>query len=228
MNWTPLFSEITESSVWDEPKHVRLAWITFLAKKDYVSHTYETNQYLLAKAANITVEEAEDAIRVLMAPDKRSRSQANEGRRIELVEGNLYRILSGERYVDKMRQAKKREADKQRMREKRGKATEATVAKTEEPTSEWGIQYGIELPESLRTPGCIGAVRIWMKHKQEQGEPYGPTSLKVALAKWADEFEPQELSLAIRESIANNWKGVFKSEPRMAAPERDASIPNLG
>ena len=33
-SWTPLFSNIIDSSVWRESKETRLVWITLLAKKD--------------------------------------------------------------------------------------------------------------------------------------------------------------------------------------------------
>ena len=98
MNWTPLVSEITESSVWDEPHHVRLAWITILAKKDYKTHVIETNAYLLGRMARITEEEAQQSLDMLLAPDRRSRNTENEGRRLKRLDGNRYLVLSGERY----------------------------------------------------------------------------------------------------------------------------------
>ena len=230
MSWTPLFAEITESSVWMEPQHVRLAWITFLAKKDYKDHTYETNAYLLAKAANITEAEAEDAIRVLMSPDKKSRSQENEGRRLELIEGNLYRVLSGDRYLEKMRRAKKQLADRERQSNKRAKDKESqfgcAVATMQQSASEWHVAFGLDLPERLQTKGCLGAVKFWLQYKAERGESYKPTGLKTALMRWSDQFSPEELSVSIRESMSNNWKGVFR--PREAVESNGEYIPNNG
>lgn len=86
MTFTKLFSSITESSVWFEPDHVRLAWITMLAMSDRKGRVWASIPGL-AHRARIEVEQAQDAIKRFMEPDKYSRTKENEGRRIAEIDG---------------------------------------------------------------------------------------------------------------------------------------------
>jgi hypothetical protein len=100
MGYTKLFSEIVTSTVWQEPDHVRLTWITLLALKER-NHVANVSIPGLAHAARITVELCEDAIVKLESPDLYSRSKEFEGRRIQRVDGG-YLILNGDKYRKKM------------------------------------------------------------------------------------------------------------------------------
>lgn len=94
--WTPLHQRIVASSVWATPYHVRIAWITLLAVagRDGTAHLTIGG---LARMANIRLEEAADALKVLSEPDADTLTQENEGRRIERVASG-WRLLNWESY----------------------------------------------------------------------------------------------------------------------------------
>lgn len=95
--WAPLWSGIVESSIWDEPDHVRIVFVTMLAMKD-PDHVVRMTAYNIARASRKTETEVLEALKILMSPDtKRVEPQPFEGRRIEKVPDG-YLILNGEYY----------------------------------------------------------------------------------------------------------------------------------
>lgn len=84
--WTPLWSEIVTSSIWEEDLETRVVWITMLAVMDwngYVSGSVSS----MKRLANIENDkECERAIRILESPDKKSPGQPNDGRRIKRLD----------------------------------------------------------------------------------------------------------------------------------------------
>ena len=83
--FTKLESRIIGSTIWTEDDHTRLLWITMLALADrdgYVGASVPG----LASLARIPLESAERAIEKFLSPDRYSRSQEHEGRRIMVSE----------------------------------------------------------------------------------------------------------------------------------------------
>lgn len=105
--YTKLFSEIVESTIWQEPNDCRVLWITLLALKDR-EHVCRATIPYLAKVANLTVQQVEEYLHGFQQPDKYSRSQEHEGRRIEKIEGGWF-ILNGEKYRQKLSQIDRKE-----------------------------------------------------------------------------------------------------------------------
>lgn len=105
-NWTPIFSKLVDSSVWDEPYSVRVLWMTMLALKDR-DHVVRCNEYALHKRGSMPMEDVEAGLRVLESPDKRRPDQEYGGRRIQRVEDG-WLILNGEVYQGAMRVAAER------------------------------------------------------------------------------------------------------------------------
>jgi hypothetical protein len=112
-----LFASITESSLWSEPKEVRLLFVSMLARADQ-SGFVEAAIPGLARLANLTVEETESALQCLMAPDKYSKNADFEGRRIAPVDGG-YLLLNYESYRSKRDEEQRREYMRQYMAEYR-------------------------------------------------------------------------------------------------------------
>ena len=84
--FTKLFSSIVHSTVWREEMHVKVVWVTMLALADrngYVGVSLPG----LADAARVSLEQCEEAIDRLSAPDKYSRTQDHEGRRVAVADG---------------------------------------------------------------------------------------------------------------------------------------------
>lgn len=121
MRYAPLYSEIADSSLWDEPYHVRILFVTMMAKKQADQIVYG-DEYRLKKWANLnSMEEVNDALRVLESPDKLRPGQRFQGRRIERVDGG-WLILNGEKYEELMQKINERARKAQWARENRKKA----------------------------------------------------------------------------------------------------------
>lgn len=117
--YTKLFASIVHSTIWREPAHVRLVWVTMLAIADR-DGVVEASVPGLADVARVTEAEAEQAIHQLSGPDIKSRSKALDGRRIVEVDGG-WRLVNYEHYRDKMNADEQREKSAERMRRKRAR-----------------------------------------------------------------------------------------------------------
>lgn len=121
MNWVPLHRSIVNSSIWQEPLHVCKAFLTIMSQTDQDGICPFKNAKVLASVAVITLDQAEDAMRVLSSPDKKAPGQVNEGRRIEFDPDVGIVVLQWLKYqVDGKRKAA-READRLRQAEHRKK-----------------------------------------------------------------------------------------------------------
>jgi hypothetical protein len=108
--YTKLFSSIVHSSVWREPHHVRLVWVTMLAlanRYGYVGASVPG----LADASRVTLEECEDALRRFQEPDRHSRSQEHEGRRIRAVDRG-WQLLNHEKFREARNSDERREQNR--------------------------------------------------------------------------------------------------------------------
>ena len=112
--YTPLFSSIVTSSIWGEDNDTRILWITMLAMAD-MHGVVDGSVPGLAHVARIPVKACERALKSLSAPDRYSRTQELEGRRIVKVEGG-WRIVNHAIYRQK---AKSRAEDQRRYRDRK-------------------------------------------------------------------------------------------------------------
>jgi hypothetical protein len=114
IGWTPIWSQIVESSLWEEPDYVVKVFLSMLAKKDE-NFIVRGDVYTIAKYANKRdqMDEVIEAIRVLESPDTKKPlvKQDFDGRRIERVE-NGWLILNGAKYRAMIKTLKKREYQK--------------------------------------------------------------------------------------------------------------------
>jgi len=79
-----LFSDIVESSIWDEPPPTCKVWVTLLALCDSDGYVRGSPGWLAGKA-RVTVEQCNVALALFADPDPRSRTPDHEGRRIEML-----------------------------------------------------------------------------------------------------------------------------------------------
>lgn len=94
--YTKLFSSITDSTIWQSPDATRLVWITMLAMADkngYVGASIPG----LANRARVSLDDCLAALDCLLAPDKWSRTEDFEGRRIESTDGG-WKLLNYPKY----------------------------------------------------------------------------------------------------------------------------------
>lgn len=111
--YTKLFSSIVHSTVWREPDHVRLVWITMLALANRRGHV-SASVPGLADAARVSVERCREALSILASPDPDSRTPDHEGRRIETVPGG-WAILNHALYRERQSADHRRELARARV-----------------------------------------------------------------------------------------------------------------
>jgi hypothetical protein len=119
LTFTKLFSSITESTVWCEPAHTRLVWITMLAMADRQGRVWASVPGL-ANRARVPIEDTEKALDTFLSPDKYSRTADHDGRRIEVIDGG-WRLLNYAKYREVRDQEDRREYQRIWDREHRGK-----------------------------------------------------------------------------------------------------------
>lgn len=115
MGYSKLFSEIVMSTIWREPDHVRILWVTMLALKDRW-HKVNASIPGLADAARITLDQCNEALFKLSSPDPYSRTKTNEGRRIQAIDGG-WLVINGEVYRNKMSLDERREYNRLKQKE---------------------------------------------------------------------------------------------------------------
>lgn len=105
--YTKLFNSILASTIWREPNHVRVVWITMLAMANKHG-LVEASVPGLADIARVTLAECEQALEALLAPDPYSRTPEHEGRRIKAVPGGFL-LLNHAKYRDQLSAEDRRE-----------------------------------------------------------------------------------------------------------------------
>lgn len=138
--YSKLMQNILTSSIWSEDHSTRLVWITLLALKDDKGEVAAAIPGL-ANQARVTLEECETAIRKLESPDKYSRTQDFEGRRIEPIDGG-WRILNHFKYRETEKKSYSREYMREYMRERRAKKKEEVTEKKSE--------HAVDVKEQLK------------------------------------------------------------------------------
>lgn len=119
--WTPLWSQVVDSSLWEEKPSVRVLFMTMLALKD-ADHIVRYDAFKLHKKAHLSAVDTLEALKVLSSPDERRQEfpQEHDGRRIQECEQG-WLILNGEKYREMIQKMKVREYKTQWQREKRSK-----------------------------------------------------------------------------------------------------------
>lgn len=117
--YAKLYSRITESSIIEEPVIVRWVFVGMLAIAE-VDGTVIGTDIAIARRLNVSIEELQEALKVLMAPDPRSNNMDYEGRRIiESPNERGYFLTSYEKYRSLQSKEMRREYMKDYMENKR-------------------------------------------------------------------------------------------------------------
>lgn len=117
MNFTKLFSSITESTIWCERDPIRLTWITMMAMADRKGRVYGSLPGL-AHRARVSIEDAAEAIDKFQLPDQYSRTKEFDGKRIEIIDGG-WRLLNYSKYREMRDDEASKEAKRDYISERR-------------------------------------------------------------------------------------------------------------
>jgi hypothetical protein len=145
-----LFTDIVTSTIWHTPNDCRVLWVTMLALKDEQNICRATVP-ALAKICDITTDKCEEYLQQFQEPDKFSRSQEYDGRRIERVEGG-YLILNGQKYRDMLRGQERRDYIRQKVAEHRDRVNKCKQSNQSKPIAEAEAQAKAEADLSPVVP----------------------------------------------------------------------------
>lgn len=221
--FTKLFASIIHSTVWREPDHVRLVWVTMLAMADrngYVGASLPG----LADAARVTLSECEDALEKFMAPDPYSRSQEHEGRRIELADRGWqllnYKVFREARQAEvrreQNREAQRRYRDKRKQERKQGKQ-----GKPESAHAEAEAEAKAEEDRQTDQASSLDAAKLWDRHSggsfagHAQWERDYATVAAAARRHW-----PTDSQAKLEALSANFWRDGGWAQQERAAGRR--------
>lgn len=124
--YVKLFSSIIHSTIWREPDHVRLVWVTMLAMTDSKGCVYASVPGL-ADASRVPVDKCRDALQVLQSPDPDSRDQSFDGRRITTIEGG-WELINYPKYREVRSEDTRREQTREAVRRYRQKRRVSPVS----------------------------------------------------------------------------------------------------
>jgi len=196
--WTPLFEQIIASSIWSAPDHIRIAWITMLAccRKDGICPMTSGG---LARLANITIEQAEEALKVLSSPDPDTLTQEHDGRRIERVPSG-WALLNWSKY---------REFAKKRiLREQNREAQARYRAKSEQEEPSWKPPTMDEVKLVAQKCGLpeLEAEKFWHFY-ESKGWKVGKNRMKSlgsAVAGWKLRWSAQDQKKSRNDGTLNS------------------------
>ena len=125
MGFTKLFQSIVHSTIWREPMHVKIVWVTLLAmanRRGYVAVSVPG----LADLAKVSLEQCVEALERLKSPDPWSRTKEHGGRRV-LEDDGGFLIINYEKYRNMIDEDARRIDTRERVRRFREKRKTATV-----------------------------------------------------------------------------------------------------
>lgn len=119
LQYTPTFSSIINSSIWRQPDHIRLVWLTLVSSADKRG-VVQSSLPGLADLARVKQTLVEEALIWLMGPDPYWYHQEHQGRKIEAFAGGwvildyrpIRKLKSKDEYREANRLRQKRFRDK--------------------------------------------------------------------------------------------------------------------
>jgi hypothetical protein len=131
-HFVKLWSSILDSSVWRQPIHIKVVWVTMLAMAERDGYV-GASILGIADRAGVTREQAKEAIQCFLSPDEDSRTKTNDGRRLVEVERGWH-ILNFQAHRERRDEEQKRIADRERQRKSR-QSRSVTPSHTSSPPS---------------------------------------------------------------------------------------------
>jgi hypothetical protein len=115
--YVKLFSDIVESSIWDQDSDTCKVWITLLALSDADGYVRGSEGWLASKA-RVSEEKCRLALQSFHRPDDRSRTKDNDGKRIETLEDG-WLILNYLAFRDRLSADARASSSRERVRRHR-------------------------------------------------------------------------------------------------------------
>lgn len=168
----------------------------------------------LAHVARVSREECEKALKALSDPDVDSRTQDDEGRRIELCEGGWV-IINYTAYRERLSELDKREYFRLAKRRQREDEKVSKMSKTVQDSPRH-VQVSSAYTSSSLPFGSEGFKEAWTlfeAHRAEIRKKLTPTSVKLAFEAMKQMGEARAIAM-IRHTISKGWQGLKEDEDK--------------
>jgi len=204
VGYTKLFSSLVYSTIWREPDHVRLVWITMLCMADKNGNV-EASIPGLADLARVDLEDCKDALTRLSSPDEYSRSQDFEGKRIEVADGG-WLLLNYKKYRGKFVSEKIKEQNRLRQQKFRERqAAEDKVTHNAENNADNAHAYDSDYDSDYHSDSSSGSGEKKISKKNSR---YTPEFEAFWAAYPKKKAKQHAFSAWTKQQKNGNWPGV--------------------
>lgn len=176
----PLFRKFLDSSIMDEDVEVRFLFLTMILKADRDGFV-EATDTALARASALKLVDVQEALVILQAPDARSTTTDDDGRRIAEVSPNRWLILNYDKYVELARADAKKKDNAAAARRYRERQKASSRIDDDEMTVDDGDDFDDASCDRHQSSSVSGSVSILGKKEGGAGGRKGvtPKSQKV-------------------------------------------------
>lgn len=243
--YVKLFSEIVESSIWDEDSDTCKVWITLLALSDQDGYVRGSPGWLAGKS-RVSLGKCTLALRKFKEPDLQSKTEDNEGRRIEQLEDG-WLILNYISFRDRLSTDKQSVATRERVRKHRERynALRNGNQALHTVTSEKPVVASVDgdasvplegreferrepfdpmnVPDKLKTASFMDAWGKWINYRRGFKKVKDWAALFSEQLTFVARFEAPDAEEILRTSMRNGWQGLFepKGSRPSASPEKN-------
>lgn len=214
--YSKLFADIVTSTIWQEPNDCKVLWVTMLALKGR-DHICTATVPALAKMCDITIEQCEHYLDKFQQPDKYSRSQEFEGRRLKRVDGGWF-FLNGPKWQDKMSSAEKAEGNRERQERWRKRQQAPSPNGTGDHQAS-DLLKPAPAREPDPKPAPVSPSQRWPYERQEWGHQLVSALCKVGPDNW-----PAWKALVERHTMQRVLQAAASVDPRERWPDQTEAV----
>ena len=225
ITFTKLFSSITESTVWCEPAHTRLVWITMLAMADKRGRVWASIPGL-ANRARVPLEDADKAVETFLGPDRYSRTPDHEGRRIRAIDGG-WELLNYTKYRELRDEENRREQNREAQERHRKKSAELLTISHGKPES---AQAEAEAEAEKKKQSAQRSRGSRLPHAWQPSEPLKTWAVKerpdLAVDQTIAKFKDHWAASPGSRGVKLDWDATFRNWVRAETHRGNCSLPS--
>lgn len=166
------------------------------------SFDVELNPTILSTIIGESEEEIVKAIQRFCEPDLKSRTKAEDGRKLLKLGEYLYHVVNGKQYHAMRTNEERREYFRVYRQQKRNGAAPPPATKVKESKPD------VEIPPELQTPDFLKAWGEWKTHLKEKKTKTTPSAFRAQLETCKQLGEVEAIA-SINRSITGSYQSIF-------------------
>lgn len=194
-----LFGTIIHSSIWSESSDTKVVWVTMLALADR-DGVVEASEIGLAKASQVSNEACRTALAAFQAPDRDSKDQTNQGRRVERIRDG-WRIINYEYYRDRLDKDDRKDRATERQRRSRERRKVSRFGVTECDSHKKRDSHDMQAQAQAQTQAqaqaqAHGGVTTSPRPSAPEGRQQEVGTQTTPAQPWSDRSDAELLAIA--------------------------------